>query len=75
MTSSASSFTLHKLRRNQPLTQADLTELERMLAESGTGTVQEVERAIRESHGLGLLIRSLVGLDRHAASTTIADES
>ena len=29
----------------------------------------------RESHGLGLLIRSLVGLDRHAASTTIADES
>ena len=28
---------LHKLRRNQPLTQADLAELERMLAESGVG--------------------------------------
>ena len=59
---------LHKLRRNQPLTQADLTELERMLAESGVGTAQDIDRAKREAQGLGLFIRALVGLDRQAAT-------
>ena len=33
---------LHKLRRNQALTRSDLAELERMLAESGVGTVQDI---------------------------------
>lgn len=58
---------LHKLRRNQPLTAADLAELERMLVESGTGSLDDVQRASAQAHGLGLFIRSLVGLDREAA--------
>ncbi len=62
---------LHKLRRNQPLTQADLTELERMLAESGVGTAQDIDRAKREAQGLGLFIRALVGLDRQAATDAL----
>jgi len=63
---------LHKLRRNLPLTAADLAELERMLLESGTGTSQELQKASAESQGLGLFVRSLVGLDREAATAALA---
>lgn len=64
-------ITLHKLRRAQPLTRADLAELERMLAESGVGSPQDIDRAKAESHGLGLFIRALVGLDREAATQAV----
>jgi len=64
-------ITLHKLRRNQPLTATDLTELERLLIDSGTGTAQDVARAGQEAHGLGLFVRSLVGLDREAATQAL----
>jgi type I restriction enzyme R subunit len=59
--------TIHKLRWNRPLTAADLDELERMLTEAGVGTANDLERAKQESRGLGLFIRSLVGMDREAA--------
>jgi len=59
--------TIHKLRMNRELTAADLTELEQMLSEGGVGTADEIERAKTESQGLGLFVRSLVGLDREAA--------
>jgi type I restriction enzyme, R subunit len=62
---------LHKLRRNQPLTGSDLAELERMLAESGAGSPEQIARAADESHGLGLFVRSLVGLDRQAAAQAL----
>ena len=62
---------LHKLRRNLPLTPADLAELGRMLATSGTGSPQDFERAAAESQGLGLFVRSLVGLDRQAATEAL----
>jgi type I restriction enzyme R subunit len=55
-----------KLYRNEPLTKTDLAELERMFAEAGVGTLEEIER-IRGEGGLGLFVRSLVGLDRTAA--------
>ena len=61
-----SHITLQKLRRNLPLTATDLAELERLLIESGTATPQDVQRASQEAHGLGLFVRSLVGLDRAA---------
>jgi type I restriction enzyme, R subunit len=64
-------LTLHKLRRNQALTAADLAELERMLIDSGTASADDLERAITEAHGLGLFIRSLVGLDREAATQAL----
>jgi type I restriction enzyme R subunit len=64
-------ITLHKLRRNQPLTATDLTQLEQLLIDSGTGTAQDVARAGKEAHGLGLFVRSLVGLDREAASQAL----
>jgi type I restriction enzyme R subunit len=59
--------TIQKLRRNKPLTQSDLAELERMLIANGVGDPKDLDRAKTESHGLGLFVRSLVGLDREAA--------
>jgi type I restriction enzyme R subunit len=58
---------IHKLRHNLPLTATDLAELEKMLVEAGVGSAADVQRAKEESAGLGLFVRSLVGLDRGAA--------
>ncbi len=63
---------IHKLRTNHPLTPTDLAELERMLMESGTGTREDIEKAKAESKGLGLFVRSLVGLDKAAATQALA---
>lgn len=63
---------IHKLRTNKALTPADLTELERMLAESGVGDNDDLNRARETSDGLGLFVRSLVGLDRGAAKEALA---
>lgn len=60
-------LTIYKLRFNKPLTALDLSELERILLESGIGTPEQLEYAKQTSQGLGLFIRSLVGLDREAA--------
>ncbi len=63
---------IHKLRMNQPLTATDLTQLEQMLSASGIGDANDVQRAKKESQGLGLFVRSLVGLDREAAKTAFS---
>ncbi len=64
-------LTIHKLRTNEPLTSSDLAELERMLTESGVGTAEDLAKATVESNGLGLFVRSLVGLDRQAAKNAL----
>ena len=43
-----------------------------MLADAGIGTPADVERAKQESRGLGLFVRSLVGLDREAAKDALS---
>ena len=58
---------IHKLRFNEPLTAADLRDLERMLLDAGAGTPDDISRARDESYKLGLFLRSLAGLDREAA--------
>ena len=55
-----------KLHRNEPLTKTDIDELERIFAEAGLSTPEELER-IRTEGGLGLFVRSLIGLERAAA--------
>ena len=64
---------LQKLRRNLPLTETDLNQLDRMLQEAGIGDPQALERARGEDGGLGTFVRSLVGLDRAAATEALAD--
>ncbi len=63
---------IRKLRMNRSLTASDLAELERMVAESGAGGPEDIRRAADEAHGLGLFVRSLVGLDRQAAKEAMA---
>ena len=43
-----------------------------MPAESGVGTPADIARAKAESQGLGLFVRSLVGLDREAAKDALS---
>lgn len=64
---------LQRLRRNKQLTEADLTSLEEMLATSGAGGPEDLARAREEAQGLGLFIRSLVGMDRQAAAEAFAE--
>ena len=63
---------IHKLRMNEPLTATDLGELERMLETSGLAKPEHLAQAKAESNGLGIFVRSLVGLDREAAKSALA---
>lgn len=60
-----------KLRKNEPLTSTDISELERIFREAGVADNNELER-IRKDGGLGLFVRSLVGLDREAAKNAFS---
>jgi type I restriction enzyme, R subunit len=64
-------ITIQKLRRNEQLTPQDLSELERMFLAESVGSPNDLER-IRGEGGLGLFVRSLVGLDREAAKQALA---
>jgi type I restriction enzyme R subunit len=64
---------LQRLRRNKQLTQTDLSALEQMLSASGAGNPEDISRARDEAQGLGLFIRSLVGLDRAAATEAFSE--
>jgi len=59
---------LHRLRHGRPLTPSDLSELETMLLTAGIGERGDIDRARETSQGFGRFVRSLVGLDRAAAS-------
>ena len=63
--------TIQRLRRNKQLTDMDLAELERILLESGLGSPEDLKRAADE--GLGVYVRSLVGLDREAVEEALAE--
>jgi len=59
---------LQKLKRNIPITGSDISELERILFESGeVGTKEVFEQAYGKQEQLGLFIRKMIGLDRQAA--------
>lgn len=60
---------IQKLRMNEPLTVSDLNELEQILLESGSGDAAIIQKATEA--GLGLFVRSLVGLDRGAAKSEL----
>ncbi len=63
---------IHKLRSNRQLTPTDLHALEQMLRDNGVGTPEDIERAKADAAGLGLFVRSLIGLDRAAAKEAFA---
>jgi type I restriction enzyme, R subunit len=65
-------ITVQKLRRNEQLTLQDLAELERILVEDVGATDTDLDEA-RAQGGLGLFVRSLVGLERDAAKAAFAE--
>lgn len=65
-------ITVQKLRRNEQLTPQDLSELERILVEEVGATDSDLDEA-RAAGGLGLFVRSLVGLERDSAKAAFAD--
>jgi len=63
---------VRKLRLNQALNPNDLAELERMLVMNGIGKQDDIAKAKETAHGLGLFVRTLIGLDREAAKGALA---
>jgi type I restriction enzyme R subunit len=57
---------LQKLRRAEQLTKTDIAELERMFLDDGV-SVDDTVPEITTAGGLGLFLRSLIGLDRKSA--------
>ncbi|QDV40662.1 type I restriction enzyme EcoKI subunit R [Stieleria neptunia] len=64
---------VRKLRTNEPLTQADLDALERILTDNEIGNPEYIDQAKQESEGFGVFVRSLVGLDREVAKKLFGD--
>jgi type I restriction enzyme R subunit len=63
---------IQKLRRNEALTATDIAELERIMIEASVADNVQLE-ALSGEGGLGVLIRSMVGLDREAAKRAFAE--
>ena len=68
----ADHITIQKLHRNEQLTPQDLAELERILREETDASDADIA-VITSEGGLGLFIRSLIGLDRSAAKDAFAE--
>lgn len=65
-------MTLAKLRLGHQLTELDLEELESIMLASGEFQPDELASAIAETEGLGLFVRSLIGMDRSAAADALS---
>ncbi|MDX2272650.1 MAG: DEAD/DEAH box helicase family protein [Cyanobacteriota bacterium] len=65
-------ITIQKLKLNQQLTPLDLSELERIFLDEGVASTEELETIRSTDGGLGLFIRTLLGLDREAAKQALS---
>ena len=64
---------VQKIHDNQPITADDLSAVEQALVAAGVGTVEDIQAAAEDASGLGLFMRSVVGLDRRAAKAAMAE--
>lgn len=69
----ANHITIQKLRRNEQLTGQDLAELERILRTEADASDDDMTAIKTNDGGLGLFIRSLVGLERDAAKNAFSE--
>lgn len=67
LTSNKNHISVLKLKRNEPLTPLDLDELEKVFLNAGAQP-NEIDQ-VRLDGGLGLFVRSLVGLERESAKS------
>ncbi|MBC7484713.1 MAG: restriction endonuclease subunit R, partial [Rhizobacter sp.] len=63
---------LQRLRRGHALTPTDVEELECMLVDAG-GTPELIQKAAEDKFGLGIFIRSLVGMEREAVAQVFSE--
>ena len=56
-----------RIRSGEPLTTADMDQLQRVLVAAGIGDTDTFTQASERAGSFGLFVRSLVGLDRAAA--------
>lgn len=61
-----------RVRSGEPITAADMAELQRVLVASGIGDDATFAQASERAGSFGLFVRSLVGLDRAAAKRAFA---
>ena len=67
-------ITIQKLKRNKPITQADLDVLEGLLLDaSGMTDAEAYRQKVLQDKPLGTFIRELVGLDMNAAKEAFSD--
>lgn len=67
-------LTIHKLKRNIPITASDLDVLEDILFQaSGLASKEDYIKTIADTKQLGVLVRQLVGLDKAAAKEAFAE--
>lgn len=67
-------LTIQRLRRGQHITKLDLELLDQKLFEaSGIENTETYQQSIHPDKPLGIFIREIVGLDRHAAKAAFAD--
>jgi type I site-specific restriction endonuclease len=67
-------LTIQRIKRNRPVTAMDLEQLDEMLFQaSGMEERETYDSSIHPDKPLGVFIRELVGLDRHAAKAAFAD--
>ncbi|KQO11812.1 restriction endonuclease subunit R [Agreia sp. Leaf244] len=69
--SHAEDLVLAKVRLGHQLTVSDLTWLETIMIEQGEVDKSDLAAAALEANGLGLFVRSVVGLDRAAATDAL----
>jgi type I restriction enzyme R subunit len=69
----ANDAVLFKVRHGKQLTALDLAELERIMVETAGLDGAQVAAAASQAHGLGLFVRSLLGLDRAAAVEALSE--
>ena len=62
-----------KVRSGEPVTPADMDELQRVLVAAGIGDTDTFAEASERAGSFGLFVRSLVGLDRAAAMQAFAE--
>jgi len=67
-------LTIQKLKRNKPISQADLEVFENLLLEaSGVDSREEYNKIFHNGKPLGVFVRELVGLDRGAAKEELSE--
>ncbi|WP_035700085.1 DEAD/DEAH box helicase family protein [Glycomyces tenuis] len=65
--------TVDKLYRNQPVTAVELELLERIFIELGMATAEDLSWAAEQHSGLGLYLRTIVGMDPDSVRKTLDD--